>query len=264
VRPAAGVVLLALAACEGALPPLRDAIQPGKDPLVIFVGGTARAGGDLYAVPAGGGAALPLTYSAVGEMRPALAPDGGAVAFLRGGSLRDSMPGTVWVMNLLSGSERRLRLPKGAAAPERVGWMEAGRSLVVRTADALYRFDAPPASDVGRPVPPAERARAESALAVSLGQPVFARVVGCGNGEDLCVESAGDTGAPALLARGARDPARWGRDSVAYVAGGVLLVRPLGPGRERRVHISGAPAAPRQITVFAGSRGATGEGPSSP
>jgi hypothetical protein len=68
------------------------------------------------------------------------------------------------------------------------------------------------------------------------------------------VATPGDTGAPVLLAAGARDPARWGRDSVAYLAGGALLVRPLGPGRERRVEVSGAPKAVRQITVFPGAR----------
>jgi hypothetical protein len=203
-------------------------------------------------VPAGGGAALQITYSAVGEMRPALAPDGGAVAFLRGASLRDSSPGTVWVMNLLSGTERQLALPKGAAAPERVGWMRDGRSLAVAAGHARYIVPAPPSSSKAVEVPRAERARADSALAVLIGEPVFARVVGCAGGGDLCVASAGDTGPPAPLARGARDPARWGRDSVAYLAGGELLVRPLGPGRGRRVEISGAPRGLRQITVFAG------------
>jgi hypothetical protein len=249
---AALLLPLGLAACQGALPPLRDAIQPGEDPFVLFVGGTGRAGGDLYAAPAGGGPTLQITYSGVGEMRPALAPDGGAVAFLRGESLRDSVPGTVWVMNLLSGNERRLALPKGAAPPDQVGWMDGGRTLVVAAGGVLYGAPAPPASDAAQPIPAPARARAESALAVLLGEPAFARVVRCGGGHDLCVVSAGDTGAPALLAAGARDPARWGGDSVAYLAGGVLLVRPLGPGRERRVHIGGAPKGLRQVTVFPG------------
>jgi hypothetical protein len=252
VRSAAAVLLAGLLACRGALPPLRGEIEPGKDPFVVFVGGTGQAGGDLYAVAAGGGAALPITYSGVGEMRPALAPDGGAVAFIRGASLRDTTPGTVWVMNLLSGAERQLRLPKGSSPPDRVGWTDAGRTLVVRAGSALWRFAAPPAAGDAEPVPPAERARAESALAVVLGEPAFAHVVPCRDVRDLCV--VGDTGAPAPLVRGARDAARWGADSVAYIAGGSLLVRPLGPGRERRVVVSSAPKSPRQITVFAGRR----------
>ena len=56
---ATALLALGLAACQGALPPLREAIVPGRDPFVVFVGGTARAGGDLYAVPAGGGEGLP-------------------------------------------------------------------------------------------------------------------------------------------------------------------------------------------------------------
>lgn len=245
-------LLLLLSACEGTLPPLRGAIEPGKDRFVVLVGGTGRAGGDLYAVPAAGGAALPITYSGVGEMRPALAPDGGAVAFLRGASLRDTTPGTVWVMNLLSGGERRLLLPKGSAPPERVGWMDGGRTLVVRAGDGLYRFAAPPATGPAERIPAAGRARAESALAVLVGDPAFARVVSCESRGDLCVVAAGDT-SPSPLARGATDPARWGGDSVAYLTAGVLLVRPLGPGRERRVPVTGV-RAPRQITVFAGSK----------
>ena len=82
-RAAALAVVGLLGGC-GSLPPLRGHIEVGSDPFVVFVGGTSRAGGDLYAVPGAGGSAIPLTYSAVGEMRPALAPNGGSVAFLRG------------------------------------------------------------------------------------------------------------------------------------------------------------------------------------
>ena len=251
---ARAALLLLLAGCQGALPPLRGQLEAGKDGYVVFVGGTGQAGGDLYAVATAGGAALPLTYSGVGEMRPALAPDGGAVAFLRGASLRDTTPGTVWVMNLLSGGERQLHLPKGAGAPERVGWADEGRSVVVRAGEGLYRFPMPPGSEPGVPVVGRARAPAESALAVLLGSPAFARAVPCAVPADVCV--VGDSGSPALLARAVRDPARWGPDSVAYVAGGTILVRPLAPGRERRLQISSAPRALRQITVF------TGAGPS--
>lgn len=217
----------------------------------MFVGGVSPAGGDLYAVAALGGEVTPLTYSNVGEMRPALSPDGGAVAFLRGGSLRDSMPASVWVMNLINGGERRIELPKDAGAPSRVAWSGDGRSLVMETAGGLYRATAPPTDTPARAVPPEGRAQAESSLAVLLGSPAFARVVPCAEPEDLCV--AGDSGGPALLAPGAAHAARWGPDSVAYLSGGRLLVRPLGPGRARRVEWSRAPKAPRQITVFPGA-----------
>ena len=245
-----GVALCALLACEGTLPPLRGQMEVGRDAYAVFVAGKGIAGGDLYAVRTEGGVAVPITFTNVGEMRPALSPDGGAVAFLRGQSLRDSTPGTVWVMNLLSGADRELALPRGAGLPTRVGWSRDGRSIVVGTATALYRFGAPPAPPDPRLVRPVERAAAESSLAVLLGEPVFTRVVPCREPDALCV--LGDTGAPGLLAQGARDAARWGTDSVAFIAGNAVEVRPLGPGRARRLQVSGAPAPLRQLTVFTG------------
>ena len=158
-RAAALAVVGLLGGC-GSLPPLRGHIEVGSDPFVVFVGGTSRAGGDLYAVPGAGGSAIPLTYSAVGEMRPALAPNGGSVAFLRGATLRDSTPGTVWVMNLLSGAEREIALPPEAAPPSRVGWNQAGTELVIQAGDRLYRSPVPPAGESAAPVPAAERVRA--------------------------------------------------------------------------------------------------------
>jgi hypothetical protein len=240
-----------LAGCGGSLPPLRGQIEVGTDPFVIFVGGTSRAGGDLYAVPGSGGAAIPVTFSAVGEMRPALAPDGAAVAFLRGGTLRDSTPASVWVMNLLNGAERQIALPRDAPPPSRVGWNGSGSELVIRAGDRLYRSAAPPAGETAVPVPAADRARAESALAVLLGSPVFARVVRCADPHDLCVHA--DTGTPGLLARGASGAARYGDDSVVVQIGRELVVRPLGPGHARRIDWSGLPPAPREPTAFGGA-----------
>ena len=242
--------LCGLLACEGTLPPLRGQMEVGRDAYAVVVAGKGIAGGDLYAVRTEGGVAVPITFTNVGEMRPALSPDGGTVAFLRGQSLRDSTPGTVWVMNLLSGADRELVLPRGAGLPARVGWSRDGQSIVVGTATALYRFGAPPAAPDPHPVPPAERAAAESSLAVLLGKPVFGRVVPCREPGALCV--VGDTGAPGLLAQDARDPARWGTDSVAFIAGNTIEIRPLGPGRARRLEVSGAPGPLRQITVFTG------------
>jgi hypothetical protein len=219
--------------------------------MVVFVGGDGAAGGDLYAVSTSGGRAIPITFSTVGEMRPALSPDGGAVAFLRAGSLTDSAPASVWVLNLINGAERQVELPDDASPPEQAGWTDDGRRLVLRAGGRLYRAEAPPAEGTAGPVPVAQRASAESALAVLLGRPVFARAVPCANPEDLCV--VGDTGSPALFARGAREPARWGDDSVAYLEGDRLMVRPLASGRARQVEWSGLPARPRQPSVFAGA-----------
>jgi hypothetical protein len=154
-------------------------------------------------------------------------------------------------MNLLNGSERELVLPKGAGRPARIGWGRGGTSLVVATASGLYRIQTPPAPADPRPVAPGERARAESAFAVLLGNPVFASAVPCSSPDDLCV--SGDSGA-ALLARRARDPVRWGADSVAFFVGDELEIRPLARGRPRRLIWSGRPEQPRQITFFEGRR----------
>jgi len=222
----------------------------GRDAYALFVAGDGPAGGDLYAVHTEGGPAVQVTFTNVGEMRPTLSPDGSTVAFLRGRSPRDSTPGSLWVMSLLSGTDRELELPRGAGAPTEVAWAKDGRTLVVRTAAGLYRLNPPPAKPEARAVPAGERAAAESSLAVLLGDPVFARVVPCAEPGALCVQ--GDTGAPGLLARDARDPFRWGDDSVAYFLGDRVEIRPLGPGRARRLDLADPPSRAREMTVFLG------------
>lgn len=224
-------------------------MEIGRDPYAVFVGGSG-ANSDLYAVRPDGGTPVAITFTNVAELQPALSPDGGALAFLRGASLDDSTPATVWVMNLLSGSERELELPKGAGRPKRLGWDAGGSAVIVAAEDGLYRINAPPAAPEPRPVLPSQRARAESSLAVLLGDPVFARVVPCDSGGNLCVR--GDSGGPDLLARGARDPVRWGSDSVAFFVGDAVEIRPLGPGRPRRLMWSNPPKQPRQMTFFPG------------
>ena len=67
---------LVLAACERGFLPLGGQFEVGRDPMVLFVGGDAVAGGDLYVLQADGGAAIPITFSVVGEMRPSLSLDG--------------------------------------------------------------------------------------------------------------------------------------------------------------------------------------------
>jgi hypothetical protein len=242
---------LLLLGCDGALPPLRGKAEVGRDPYAVFVGGS-RLSSDLYAVRGDGGSAIPLTYTPVAELAPAMAPDGGTVAFLRGRSIRDSTPATVWVLNLLSGADRELRLPKRAGAPSQVGWSRDGRSLVVRTEEGLYRLNSPPAPPEPVLTNGSERAAAESSLAVLLGDPVFARVVPCNTRGELCV--AGDTGSPGFLARGAQQAVRWGRDSVALLLGARVEIRPLGPGRPRRLTWSSLPTNPRELTYFEGKR----------
>ena len=247
----ASLFTLFLVACDPTLPPLRGQMEIGRDPYAVFVGGEGP-NSDLYAVRPNGGLPVRITFTNVAELAPALSPDGGGLAFLRGASLRDSTPTSIWVMNLLSGSERELVLPKGAGRPIDVGWEPDGKSLIVSASKGLYRFDAPPADPDPRPVPAAERVRAESTLAVLLGDPVFTRVVPCKTRRDLCV--VGATGRPGLLAQAVQDPVRWGGDSVAFFVGDRLQIRPLGPGRPRILMMSKAPERPRGMTFFEGKR----------
>jgi hypothetical protein len=236
------------AGCEATLPPLRGKAEVGRDAYLVFVGGSALSS-DLYAVLGDGGQAVPLTFTPVAEMSPVLAPNGGAVAFLRARSLRDSTPATVWVLNLLSGADRELRLPKGAGAPWQVGWSKDGEFVIVQTDGGLFRIKSPPNKPEPRPIAPLELAAAESSLSVLLGDPVFARVVPCSTPGTLCVATDSGQG---FLARGAQQAVRWGSDSVALLIGKQLEIRPLGPGRPRRLAWSNLPQSPRQLTYFAG------------
>ena len=243
---------LLASSCDPTLPPLRGQMEIGRDPYAVFVGGEG-SNSDLYAVRPEGGVPVRITFTNVAELAPALSPDGGGLGFLRGTSLTDPTPASVWVMNLLSGSERELVLPKGAGHPVDVGWERDGKSLIVSTPKGLYRFQTPPADPDARLVSAAERARAESTLAVLLGDPVFTRVVPCKKTRrDLCV--VGATGRPGLLAQAVRDPVRWGGDSVAFFVGDRLQVRPLGPGRGRILMMSTTPERPRGMTYFPGQR----------
>ncbi|HKT60075.1 MAG TPA: hypothetical protein VJQ46_08495, partial [Gemmatimonadales bacterium] len=229
----AGLAALALVSCSGTLPPLRGQIEVGAESYAIVAAGADAASGDLYAVRASGGPLIPITFSSIGEMRPALSPDGRRVAFLRGRAVGDSTPGSVWIMDLLTGGEREVRLPKQAGTPGRVGWSRDGATVTIAAGTELYRASLADGSSRAAPVPPAERAAAESSLSVLLGDPVFARVVPCAEPDALCV--ATDSGAPGPLAEHAHDATRWGSDSVAFLTGGVIEVRPLGPGIARKI-----------------------------
>jgi len=240
--------LLLLSACGG-LSPLRGHAVVGRDAYLVFIADGPGGQSDLFGVRADGGPVFQVTYSSVPEAQPVLSPDGGMVAFLRGTSRDDRLPGRVWVLNLLSGAERELPLPRGSARPERLGWSGDGRSLYVQTGLAIYRVNPPPASPDPALVGGADRAVAESSLVVFLGEPPFGRVVACAR--SLCSQT--DSGSPAPFAANAHDAVRWGPDSVGFLTGADLIVRPLGPGRPRRVEWSEPPAAPRQLSFFPGS-----------
>jgi hypothetical protein len=230
------------------LPPLRGKAEVGKDPYAVFVA-DVPGGADLFAVLPTGGAPIPLTYSPVDESDPALSPDGGAVLFLRHERRDSTERRTVWLLNLLSGSERELVLPASwKAVPERAAWSADGRAVYVRMLRGTARFPAPPATGAPALVGGAGQSRADSSFLVLLGTPAFAAVVECDGG--LCTRGADTARTP--LASSARGPARWGADSIGYFSGDRFVVRPLGPGRTRLLEWSPAPKNPRELTYFSG------------
>lgn len=240
------VPVLVLAACS--LPPLRGKAEIGKDAYAIFAA-DVPGGTDLFAVLPTGGAPVQLTFSPIDESDPVLSPDGSTVLFLRHERRDTANRPTVWLLNLLSGTERELAFPASwKADPVRAAWSADGRSVYVRTSRATARFAAPPAGGAPVIVGTAEQPRADSSFLVLLGSPAFAAVVECGEG--LCTVGTDGTRAP--LAAPARDPVRWGADSVGYFSGDRLAIRPLGPGRTRLLEWSPPPVRPQHLTFFPG------------
>ncbi|HXE58374.1 MAG TPA: hypothetical protein VNK43_10265 [Gemmatimonadales bacterium] len=250
----------ALGSCRGAMSPLQNRLAVGQEPFVVFAARGEGGEGDLFAARADGGAVYPVTYSRIHEATPALDPSGIMLAFARARSAAESDRGAVWVMNLLTGQERRLTEPGRLGRIERIGWGRDGATLFLETAAGRYRVGAPPGPAELERVGGAEAPAAESALAVLLGEPPRARVTACpadsaaepaaGSAPGLCVETAGGEVTP--LAGRARDPLRWGTDSVAYFVGDELEVRPLAGGRTRRARWTRPPAEPREATYAAG------------
>ena len=241
------VTLVLFAACGG-ISPLRGHAVVGRDAYLVFAADGPGGQADLFGVRGDGGPVFQVTYTSVPEDAPALSPDGGAVAFLRGSTTADRRPGKVWVLNLLSGAEREMRLPRNAGQPRGLGWSENGLGLYLRADTTMYYLPAPSASGEARTVSGAERAKADSSLSVLVGRPAFGQVVACA--PDLCVRT--DSGPLARFASNAHDAVRWGPDSVGYLSGPDLIVRPVGPGRPRRVEWSGVPPRVRGLTFFGG------------
>lgn len=247
-------MLLVGGACRVSMSPLQNRIEVGQEAYVVFVASGEGGVGDLFAVRASGGAIYPLTYTRLDESRPALSPDGVVLAFVRARNTTDSTGGEVVLMNLLNGAERTLSLPAPPRAPSRLGWSLDGRSLFVETPNGIIRSSVPPAEPTLLKVVMAETAVADSALGVQLGWPVFALVESCRSSKDqLCVRTAGGQEQP--LEPHARDPLRWGADSLGYLVDDALIVRPLGGGAGREVRWADPPAGPRQPTMFSGPAG---------
>ena len=244
---AAASLVSGLAACT--LPPLRGEMEIGKDAYAVFVG-PGSGGSDLYAVRPNGGVPIALTFSPIAESAPALSPDGATLAFLR--SATDST-GTIWLMNLLSGGEREIKLPRGSnAVPRRLGWGKDGSALYIDTDRGIWRAAVPPKGGGAVQVGSAELAAADSALRVLVGEPAFAAIERCDSmPQHLCARSNGEE---SVVANDAEFSARWGSDSVAFVRAGVIEVRPVGPGRARRVEFSPARDVTGGFTYFPGTR----------
>jgi hypothetical protein len=230
---------------------MRHRIEAGEDPFVVFVADAPDGRGDLWAMHAGGGESVQLTFSLPAESAPVLSTDGDVIAFLRARSSADTVHRRVWLMNLLNGAERELELPEDAGVATAVSWAGRGR-LAVRTTDGTYLLDTPPAPPAPRRVSPAESASVDSAFTVFAGDPPFARIERCAEGEGLCVRT--DSGVASPLAPAGRQPIAWGPDSVGYLEGADLVVRPVGPGRARRARLPARLDNAREFTAFLGRR----------
>jgi hypothetical protein len=237
-------------ACHGSLSPIQNKIQVGEEAYAVFAADGEGGEADLYAVHATGGQIFPITFSRVDESAPALSPDGSMLAFVRARSARDSTT-ELWVMNLLNGAERRLEAPVAVLRITRLGWSRDGRTLYARSDHGSFRVAAPPAPPAPAWVDSTD-ATADTALSVILGDPAFAAAVSCPGRPGLCAVDR--SGTATLLSTEGHDAAPWGGDSVAYFAGNVLLVRPLGGGSVRQISFARVPVRPRQLTVFAGKR----------
>lgn len=238
---------IALPACS--FSPINHRVKVGQESFIVFVGDGIDHNVDLFAVPAGGGAVAQVTFTPLIERAPRLSPTGEYLAFLR---MRDSLPSTpriIVVMNLLGGGEKTLDLPPDAGTPTALGWARDSVTLYVRTDRGTWSASVAPAPAALKAVTPDRAAAADSVLDIWLGEPRFARVIGCATG-GLCI--FGPKGDTTSLAPLGSEPVRWGTDSVAWFQQGGIIVRSLGPGRERRVTWTGGPANPREVTYAAG------------
>ncbi len=221
------LLLLLLLACRVSLSPLQNKVAVGQEPYLALQAAGESGRDDIYVVRPDDGTVVPLTYTRWGEAHPALSPDGVMLAFVRYSI--DETELRVVVMNLLNGNERVVWGPVGEAISG-LGWADAGL-IAAATASGPLLLTAPPAAPRAiRPVGD-EAARADSSLHVLLGDPPFARVVECENADELCVLTANGVSQP--LQAGASVPLRWGPDSLAYLLGETIEIRPLGPGRSR-------------------------------
>jgi hypothetical protein len=239
-----------LAACRG-VSPLTNRIAVGQDPFVVVVGEAPDGWTDLFAVAAEGGEVVRFTFTRNLESIPALDPGGVMVAFVRRPVADPAGQATLVIMNLINSAEREVPLPADLGTPQRIGWGWDGRTLYVRGEARVMATPAPPAQAALERIGPEHRRwlEADTALAVLVGTPAFARVQPCtGETREFCAVRPG--GEETRLGASLRHPFRWGTDSLGYLERGRLLVRPLAGGRSRVVDWVNAPANPRQLTYW--------------
>lgn len=242
---------LLLSGCRG-VSPFGERIPVGTGPFAVVVGEGPDGQTDLFALEASGGEVVRFTFTPGREAAPALHPAGVVVAFLRRDPrLGDSSAATLVALNLINSSEREVAVPGEIAVARRVGWSRDGTRLYVLGDSGIVVGAAPPAPMTLARVDTTSGgwADADSATAVLLGTPAFARLETCAKD---CISSAAmpwcvvaKNGLKTELGR-VVSPFRWGGDSVAYVEGPELVVRPLGGGRSRVVDWSRAPSRPRE------------------
>ena len=233
--------------CRLSMSPLQNRLDVGRESYAIFAADGEGGQGDLFAVAGAGGSIFPVTYTRLHESGPALSPDGTMLAFLRSRTAGDSADTRVVVMNLLNGAERVLFTSRPGRIPLKVGWYAAAPVLFIGTSGGVLEATLPPADLVVYPT--ANHTVATAALRVLLGSPAFAEVVPCDEQPGLCVAPLVGGGEESL-GPDVSAAVPWGPDSLAYLSGGQLLVRPLAAGRSRVVNWVDPPDDPRQLTGF--------------
>jgi len=249
--------LTVVAACT--VTPLTNKIDVGAEAFVIGVGEATDGMTDLYAAPADGGSVYRLTFNRLQEQAPRLSETGTLLVYLRSSPVETTEPEPEIVMlNLRSMAERGARLPREAGRPVAVAWLAGDTAIAIRTGDAIWSHSAPPASAGFIRLAGADSARADSALAVLLGDPPQAVVIECDGGLGVCVRTT--SGETSTLDTAAIAPLRWGADSIAYFRGGILTVRPLAGGRPRAPAWRSAPRSFRELSYHPGTPSRTAPG----
>ena len=241
--------LLLAVACG--VTPLTNKIAVGTDAFVIGVGEASDGMTDLFAASAAGGTVSRVTFNRLQEQMPRLSGSGTLLVFLRSSPVETTDPEPEIVMlDLRSMAERGARLPREAGSPVAVAWLTGDTAIAVRTGEAIWSLPATSASSEFTRLAGADSARADSALAVLLGDPPRAMVVDCRGGSGVCVRTV--SGELSTLDSAASVPLRWGADSIAYSMSGTVTVRPLAGGRSRTPPWRGAPAAFRELSYHPG------------